>query len=89
MAEQLGTAQEVAVDLEHHSFRTFQGITCLMQLSDRSSDFLVDVLKLRRHIGQILAPLFADPMVSNAALMPDVMSVSQGDCYTRVPVLLG
>jgi exosome complex exonuclease RRP6 len=27
-----GNFSEIAVDLEHHSYRTFQGITCLMQV---------------------------------------------------------
>ena len=63
MAAQLGDSRELAVDLEHHSFRSFQGFTCVMQLSDRRADFVVDVLKLRHHIGPLLAPLFADPQV--------------------------
>jgi exosome complex exonuclease RRP6 len=33
MAEHLDRAQEFAVDLEHHSYRSFQGFTCLMQVS--------------------------------------------------------
>ena len=65
MVAALSDARELAVDLEHHSFRTFQGITCLMQVSDRCSDFLVDVLRLRSHIGPALAPLFADPQASS------------------------
>ena len=63
MVAQLGDSQELAVDLEHHSFRSFQGFTCLMQLSDRRADFVIDVLKLRHHIGPLLTPLFADPQV--------------------------
>jgi exosome complex exonuclease RRP6 len=38
-----------------------QGFCCLMQLSTRAEDFLVDVLALRPHVGPILAPVFADP----------------------------
>jgi hypothetical protein len=63
MVAQLEGVPELAVDLEHHSFRSFLGITCLMQLSDRNSDFVVDVVKLRPHIGPLLAPIFADPQV--------------------------
>jgi hypothetical protein len=37
----------IAVDLEAHSFRSFQGFTCLMQLSTRRADYLVDTLALR------------------------------------------
>lgn len=51
MAEHLAAAREVAVDLEHHDIRTFQGITCLMQISTRSHDFVVDTLALRSELG--------------------------------------
>ena len=32
LLETLKNEKEVAVDLEHHSYRSFQGITCLMQV---------------------------------------------------------
>ena len=51
MAERLAAAQEVALDLEHHSHRSFQGITCLMQISTRSEDFVVDTIALRSDLG--------------------------------------
>eukprot|EP00750_Incisomonas_marina_P028406 INCI6706.1.p1 GENE.INCI6706.1~~INCI6706.1.p1 ORF type:complete len:1042 (-),score=174.53 INCI6706.1:1639-4764(-) len=41
---------EVAVDLEHHSYRSFLGFVCLMQVSTRSRDFLVDTLALREEM---------------------------------------
>ena len=63
MVDKLEDAKEIAVDLEHHSYRTFQGLTCLMQLSDRHEDFVIDVLKLRHLMGPLLAPIFADPQV--------------------------
>jgi exosome complex exonuclease RRP6 len=40
--------------------RSFQGFTCLMQISTRSRDFIVDTLALRAHIGSQLARAFAD-----------------------------
>ena len=46
----LKNVNEFAVDLEHHSFRSFQGIVCLMQISTREQDFLVDTLELRRSV---------------------------------------
>lgn len=70
MADKLTGATEIAVDLEHHSFRTFQGLTCLMQLSDRNEDYIVDVLKLRTLIGPVLAPIFADPQASHSGETP-------------------
>lgn len=42
--------REVAMDLEHHSYRSFLGFVCLMQVSTRTRDFLVDTLVLRGHL---------------------------------------
>lgn len=61
MASLLEASREIAVDLENHSYRSFQGFVCLMQISTRTHDFVVDALALRSHIGPILGPLFADP----------------------------
>ncbi|XP_040843836.1 exosome component 10 isoform X1 [Ochotona curzoniae] len=45
--EKLANCQEFAVDLEHHSYRSFLGLTCLMQISTRTEDFIIDTLELR------------------------------------------
>ncbi|GLV41632.1 Rrp6 [Carabus blaptoides fortunei] len=47
MVEDLRKYQEIAVDLEHHSYRTFMGITCLMQISTSDTDYIIDTLALR------------------------------------------
>ena len=49
------------VDLEHNQYRSFQGLTCLMQISTRTEDFIVDTLKLRLYIGLYLQEPFKDP----------------------------
>jgi len=54
---------EIAVDLEHHSVRSFQGFTCLMQVSTREQDFVVDTIALREHM-QTLLPAFTDPSIT-------------------------
>ena len=44
-----GDIREIGVDLEHHSYRTFQGLTCLMQVSmsfSTASHFLVFTFSL-------------------------------------------
>ncbi|KAK9155011.1 hypothetical protein Sjap_002491 [Stephania japonica] len=61
LAAKLQTVDEFAVDLEHNQYRSFQGITCLMQISTRSEDFVLDTLKLRVHIGPHLREVFKDP----------------------------
>jgi 3'-5' exonuclease len=43
--------------------RSFQGFTCLMQLSTRSQDFIVDTLRLRSEIRPILCRPFANPSI--------------------------
>lgn len=66
MADHLQASTEVAVDLEHHQYRSFQGFTCLVQISSRSEDFVVDPLALRGHLGAALTPIFANPSVRHA-----------------------
>ncbi|XP_058085800.1 protein RRP6-like 2 isoform X2 [Magnolia sinica] len=61
LAAKLRHANEFAVDLEHNQYRSFQGLTCLMQISTRTEDFVVDTLKLRIHIGPHLREAFKDP----------------------------
>ncbi|KAL2900845.1 Protein RRP6-like 2 [Bienertia sinuspersici] len=61
LAAKLQSVNEFAVDLEHNQYRSFQGLTCLMQISTRTEDFVVDTLKLRIHIGPYLREIFKDP----------------------------
>ncbi|KAL8128516.1 hypothetical protein V2J09_017671 [Rumex salicifolius] len=60
MCAKLRNVDEIAVDLEHNQYRSFQGLTCLMQISTRTEDFIVDTLKLRIHIGPHLREIFKD-----------------------------
>ena len=87
MLVELGTASEIAVDLEvsgvmgracscalnhkschyssllqHHSYRSFLGVTCLIQLSTRTKDYIVDALALHDHLNQ-LNDVFTNPRV--------------------------
>uniref|UniRef100_A0A3B5R8D3 Exosome complex component 10 n=1 Tax=Xiphophorus maculatus TaxID=8083 RepID=A0A3B5R8D3_XIPMA len=60
--EKLCRLSEFAVDLEHHSYRSFLGITCLMQISTREEDFIIDTLELRSEM-HILNEAFTDPTI--------------------------
>ncbi|NP_957383.2 exosome complex component 10 [Danio rerio] len=60
--EKLAKTTEFAVDLEHHSYRSFLGITCLMQISTREEDFIIDTLELRSEM-YILNETFTDPAI--------------------------
>lgn len=61
LAAKLRGVHEFAVDLEHNQYRSFQGLTCLIQISTRNEDFVIDALKLRIHIGPYLREVFKDP----------------------------
>ncbi|XP_028766878.1 protein RRP6-like 2 [Neltuma alba] len=60
LAAKLHAVKEFAVDLEHNQYRSFQGMTCLMQISTRTEDFAIDTLKLRIHVGPYLREVFKD-----------------------------
>lgn len=60
MVEELSYESEIAVDLEHHSTRSFMGISCFIQISTRTKGFVVDVLALRTHIYAVLVRIFHD-----------------------------
>lgn len=62
MLRELREAKEIAVDLEHHFYRSFQGFTCLMQISTRSKDYIIDTLALREEL-HVLNEVFTDPRV--------------------------
>jgi len=56
----------IAVDLEHHSFLSYHGLTCLIQISSSTRDYLVDAIKLRESLQtaeRSLNRLFADERI--------------------------
>ena len=59
----LADTKEIAVDLEHHSTRTYLGITCLMQISTRQEDYIIDTLALREVLGDYLRGIFDNPTI--------------------------
>lgn len=62
LVEDLRKYKEIAVDLEHHSYRTFMGFTCLMQISTVDSDYLIDTLTLRNDLF-VLNEIFTKPTI--------------------------
>lgn len=63
MLQELKSAKEIAVDLEHHDYRTYTGVVCLMQISTRNKDWIVDTLRPWRENLQILNEVFTDPSI--------------------------
>jgi exosome complex exonuclease RRP6 len=62
--KKLEKAKEIAVDLEHHSMRSYLGFTCLIQLSTREEDFIIDPLLVPRiAIRDALSGAFSDPSI--------------------------
>lgn len=53
MCEHIAQQREFAVDVEHHSYRSFQGITCLLQVSTRTQDYVIDAIKLRSDLHRL------------------------------------
>ena len=53
LARKLRSVTECAVDLEHHSHRSYLGLTSLMQISTRTEDFIIDVLALRESMPML------------------------------------
>lgn len=62
LVEKLNSSTEFAVDLEHHDYRSFQGFTCLIQISTRAEDFIIDALKLRHELFR-LNESFTNPKI--------------------------
>ncbi|KAL8286391.1 hypothetical protein RQP46_004408 [Phenoliferia psychrophenolica] len=57
-----GGQKDLAVDLEHHDYRTWAGVTCLIQLSTRKKDYVIDALDPSvRDDLELLNEFFTDP----------------------------
>lgn len=65
LLEKLRKAKEIAVDLEYHSLRSFTGFVCLMQISTREEDFVIDTLALREEMEE-LNEVFTNPNIVKA-----------------------
>lgn len=63
MLAELRKAPEIAIDLEHHDTHSYVGIVCLMQISTRQRDWIIDTLVPWREDLQILNEVFADPKI--------------------------
>ena len=62
MLSKLRKATEIAVDLEHHGYRSYSGFLCLMQISDREEDWILDLLAIRDEV-ESLNEVFTNPAI--------------------------
>jgi hypothetical protein len=63
MLEELKKSTEIAIDTEHHDYRTYTGLLSLMQISTREKDWIIDTLQPWRHKLEVLNQVFADPSI--------------------------
>ncbi len=68
----LKTAQEIAIDLEHNDRRSYYGLVCLMQISTREQDWVVDTLALRDELS-VLGEVFADPNIVKVSYLIETL----------------
>ena len=62
MLAALRKSTEIAIDLEHHDFHSYRGFVCLMQVSNRDQDWIVDTLALRDDLV-VLNEVFTDEAI--------------------------
>ncbi|CAD59140.2 Exosome complex component 10 homolog [Caenorhabditis elegans] len=62
LTKTLNSVKEFAVDLEHHQMRSYLGLTCLIQISTRDEDFIIDPFPIWDHVGMLNEP-FANPRI--------------------------
>ena len=76
MLDKLRSAAEIAIDLEHHNYRTFGGFVCLMQISTREEDFVVDTLALREEMEE-LNEVFTNPNIVKVRICAYILEFSR------------
>jgi exosome complex exonuclease RRP6 len=70
MLDELREAPEIAIDLEHNNYRSYAGVVCLMQISTRKQDWIVDTLALRAELATgALNEVLTDPKVIKVRLI--------------------
>ena len=58
----LNEATEIAIDLEHHDYRSYLGFTCLVQISINGHDYVIDPLSVGHCLHKLLDP-FTNPSI--------------------------
>lgn len=75
MLGELMKAKEIAVDLEHHDFRSYVGLVSLMQISTREKDWIVDTLQPWRHKLEVLNQVFTNPKIVKVRISSSILQV--------------
>jgi len=62
LVQKLNSVKIFAVDLEHHSYRTFLGLTSLMQITVEGEDYIIDPFPIWADMGILNEP-FTNPEI--------------------------
>jgi ribonuclease D len=62
LVEHLNKLKIFAVDVEHHSYRTYLGLTCLLQISSYDHDYVIDPFPIWTEMWRLNEP-FTDPKI--------------------------
>jgi len=62
LINEIQSTKEVAIDLEHHDIHTYRGFTCLIQISTRRKDYIIDPFPLFHVLGK-LNQVTSDPTI--------------------------
>ena len=62
MIKTLQNCKEIALHLQEHTHRSFSGFTCIMQISTRDKDFIIDTIVLWKNMHK-LQVVTADPKI--------------------------
>lgn len=63
LSQKLSKSLEFAVDLEHHSKESYQGFTCLLQITVNLEDYIIDPFPIWNLIGKYLKPAFENEKI--------------------------
>jgi hypothetical protein len=78
LATELNRSIMFAFDCEMHSYRSYQGLTCLLQIAVNEVDYIVDTIALWDHIGPQLGPAF---------ISPAILKIAHATCSMDIPCL--
>jgi hypothetical protein len=58
-----GKILEISIAIHNHFYRSYQGFACVMMLSTRYKDYIIDTISLRHIINSQLGPIMINPNI--------------------------
>ena len=72
LANTLGQCKRFGFDLEWHSYRSYLGVTCTIQIATEDGTvYVIDALKCFDFVGDCLGPIFSEASIMKCALSLD------------------